>query len=69
MKTLNNRQVLEEVFNVLMQQMEPWKVAHFWAMGQFGAGDFLQQKYQQPDLETFDDLVQDILNYQSQIHP
>ncbi|WP_353258560.1 hypothetical protein [Prochlorothrix hollandica] len=67
MKTLNNRQVLEEVFNLLMQQMEPWKAAHFWAMGQFGDGDYLQQKYEHPDPETFDELVQDILKHQS--HP
>jgi hypothetical protein len=65
MKTLNNQQVLAEVFNLLMQQMEPWKVAHFWAMGQFGEGDFLQKKYQQPEAETFDDLVEDILSFQA----
>lgn len=66
MKTVNNRQVLEEVFNLLMQQMEPWKVAHFWAMGQFGEGNCIQDKYQQPDPETFDDLVQEILQHQAQ---
>ncbi len=68
MKTLNNQQILEEVFKLLMQQLEPWKVAHFWAIGQFGEGDYLKDKYQQTDTETFDDVVQDVLRYQNQ-HP
>ncbi|WP_448570492.1 hypothetical protein [Trichothermofontia sp.] len=66
MKTLNNQQIIEEVFTLLMHQLEPWKVAQFWAIGQFGDGDYLKSKYEQPDAETFDELVQDMLTYQNQ---
>jgi len=67
MKTLNNRQVQAEVFTLLMQQLEPWKVAHFWAMCQLGSGDYLKTKYEQPETESFDDLVNEILTHQKQL--
>jgi hypothetical protein len=66
MKTLNDNQVQEEVFSLLMQQLEPWKVAHFWAISRLGSGDCIKAKYDCPDIESFDDLVREILIYQDQ---
>jgi hypothetical protein len=68
MKMLNDNQVLEEVFSLLMKQLEPWKATHFWAMSRLGSGDYLKTKYEQTDIESFDDLVSDILTYQNLHH-
>ena len=66
MKTLNNNEILEEVFSVLIKQLEPWKVAHFWAISHFGQGDYLQSKYQETDIENFENIVHQILVFQDQ---
>jgi hypothetical protein len=65
MKVLNDNQIQAEVFSLLMKQLEPWKVAHFWAMCRFGTGDYLKTKYEQPDIESFEDLISDILDCQN----
>ena len=66
MKTLNNNEILEEVFSVLIKQLEPWKVAHFWAISHFGQGDYLQSKYQETEIEDFEKIVHQILAFQDQ---
>jgi len=67
MKTPNTSQIQAEVFSLLMQQLEPWKVAHFWAMCQLGSGDYLSVKQAQPDTETLAELIAEIRNLQDRI--
>jgi hypothetical protein len=65
MKTPNNSEIQAEVFTLLLKELEPWKVAHFWASCKLGTGDYLKEKYAQPETETIEDLIQEITAYQN----
>jgi len=43
-KVNNEQQVLQEGLRVLLANMEPSKVARFWAACNFGSGDYLKLK-------------------------
>jgi len=64
MKTPNANQIQAEVFALLMQHLEPWKLAHFWATCQLGSGDYLKVKQAQSDTESLDELIAEIRNFQ-----
>ncbi len=65
MQVLNDQQILAEVFTVLMQHLEPWKVAHFWAMCRLGEGDYVKLKDQRFASESLEDLVAEMLAHQN----
>ena len=43
-KVESQQQVLQEGLQVLLSNMEPWKVARFWAACNLGGGDYLKLK-------------------------
>lgn len=59
-KVLNEREVLQEAFDVLAGHMPMSKVLRFWAACQLGEGDYLTFREQQFAGETVDSLYDKI---------
>jgi len=69
MKVVANEQVLHEVFSVLVEHLEPWKVAQFWALCKFGEGDYLKTKDNLFANETFESLIEKIQAFETAENP
>ncbi|MBE9080207.1 hypothetical protein IQ241_23455 [Romeria aff. gracilis LEGE 07310] len=64
----SEQQVLREGFQILLENMEPSKVARFWAACNLGHGDYLKFKEELFEEETVDSLSAKILEFQKS-HP
>jgi len=62
----SERQIIQEVTQVLIQHMSPAKAARFWASWQVGEGDYLAIRKQLFDKETVASLFEKIENYQKE---
>ena len=60
----NEQQVLQEGLQVLLANMEPSKVARFWAACNVGSGDYLQLKDELFGQESVSSLYAKILEFQ-----
>ncbi len=60
----SEQQVLQEGLQILLSNMEPSKVARFWAACNLGAGDYLKLKDQLFGKETVASLYSKILEFQ-----
>ena len=58
------QQVLQEGFQILLSNMEPSKVARFWAACNMGGGDYLKLKDELFAQETVASLYSKILEFQ-----
>jgi hypothetical protein len=64
-QAINEQQVLQEGFQILLTHLEPSKLARFWAACNFGSGDYLKLKDQLFAEETVASLYAKILDFQS----
>ncbi|MEX0271990.1 hypothetical protein AB3R30_22960 [Leptolyngbyaceae cyanobacterium UHCC 1019] len=60
----SEQQVLQEVLQVLLANLEPSKVARFWAACNGGSGDYLQLKDELFGQESVKSLSAKILEFQ-----
>jgi hypothetical protein len=60
----SEQQVLQEGFQVLLSNMEPSKVARFWAACNMGGGDYLKLKDELFTQESVESLYAKILEFQ-----
>jgi hypothetical protein len=60
----SEQQVLQEGFQVLLSNMEPSKVARFWAACNMGGGDYLKLKDELFAQESVESLYSKILEFQ-----
>jgi hypothetical protein len=60
----SEQQVLQEGFQVLLSNMEPSKVARFWAACNMGGGDYLKLKDELFAQESVESLYAKILELQ-----
>lgn len=65
-KLINEQEVLQEAAEVLLQHMEPAKVARFWAAWQVGGGNYIAIREQLFAEETVATLVEKIRAYQKE---
>lgn len=63
-KPINDEQLLQEAFDVLMTHLGPSKALKFWSNCQLGGGDYLKFKDQLFAGETVDSLYEKIKDYQ-----
>ncbi len=63
----NNQQIIEEVFNILIENIEPSKVSRFWQMCNLGNGDYCQFKDKLFVGETVDSLYEKIKAVESYV--
>ena len=63
-KVISEREVLREAAEVLLQHMEPAKVARFWAIWQMGEGNYLAIRAQLFAGETVATLFEKVQAYQ-----
>ena len=63
-KVISEREVLREAAEVLLQHMEPAKVARFWATWQIGEGNYLAIREQLFAGETVATLFEKVQAYQ-----
>lgn len=63
-KVMNERQVLQEAAQVLLEHLSPAKVARFWAAWQIGEGDYLTLREQLFGGETVATLFDEVQAYQ-----
>lgn len=56
----NDQQIIEEVFNVLIENLEPSKVSRFWKICNLGSRDYSQLKDKLFADETVDSLYDKI---------
>lgn len=56
----NDRQIVEEVFRLLLENLDPSKVVRFWQICNFGTEDYCQLKHQLFAGETVDSLYEKI---------
>lgn len=61
----SERQILQEGLQILLSNMEPSKVARFWAACNLGNGDYLKLKDELFAQESVDSLYSKILEFQS----
>lgn len=61
-------EVLREAAQILVQHLSPTKVARFWAGWQVGHGDYLQWRDEAFDNTTVDELYDQIIEFQDQMH-
>jgi hypothetical protein len=59
------QQVLQEGFQILLSNMEPFTVAQFWAAGNLGKGEYLKLKDELFAQESVRSLYSKILDFQS----
>jgi hypothetical protein len=62
----SEQQVLQEGLQVLLSNMEPSKVARFWAACNMGGGDYLKLKDKLFAQESVESLYAKILEFQQQ---
>ena len=60
----SEQKILQEGFQVLLSNMEPSKVARFWAACNMGGGDYLKLKDELFAQETVASLYSKILEFQ-----
>ena len=63
-KVVRDSEVLQEGLEVLMNNLEPSKVIHFWAACQLGKGDYLKLKEQLFSQETVNSLYDQVKTFQ-----
>lgn len=63
---LNDQQLITEAFNILIENLEPAKVARFWEICNLSKGDYIQLKERIFAEETVDSLYEKIKAYESQ---
>ena len=63
-KVVSDAEVLQEGLEVLMNNLEPSKVIHFWAACQLGKGDYLKLKEQLFSQETVNSLYDQVETFQ-----
>jgi len=63
-KVLSEQQVLQEGLQVLLSNMEPSKVARFWAACNLGGGDYLKLKDELFAQESVASLYSKVLEFQ-----
>ena len=63
-KVKNEQQVLHEGLRVLLANMEPSKVARFWAACNLGSGDYLKLKDELFAQESVASLYSKVLEFQ-----
>lgn len=61
----SEQQVLQEGLQILLSNMEPSKVARFWAACNIGSGDYLKLKDELFAQESVTSLYSKILEFQS----
>ncbi len=64
----NEQQVLQEGLQVLLSNMEPSKVARFWAACHLGSGDYLKLKDELFGQASVASLYSEILEFQQSEH-
>jgi len=67
-KVKNEQQVLQEGLRILLANMEPSKVARFWAACNFGSGDYLKLKDELFGQESVVSLYSKVLEFQTSQH-
>jgi len=67
-KVKNEQQVLQEGLRILLANMEPSKVARFWAACNFGSGDYLKLKDELFGQESVASLYSKVLEFQTSQH-
>jgi len=67
-KVKNEQQVLQEGLRILLANMEPSKVARFWATCNFGSGDYLKLKDELFGQESVVSLYSKVLEFQTSQH-
>lgn len=60
----NEQQVLQEGLQILLSNMEPSKVARFWAACNLGSGDYLKLKDDLFEQESVASLYTKVLEFQ-----
>jgi hypothetical protein len=65
-QVITEAEVMQEVAQILLQHLNPTKVARFWASWHAGQGDYLDWRDQQFAEETVDHLYKEILAFQQQ---
>lgn len=60
----SEQQVLQEGLQVLLSNMEPSKVARFWAACNLGSGDYLKLKDELFEQESVESLYFKVLEFQ-----
>ena len=63
-KVKNEQQILHEGLRVLLANMEPSKVARFWAACHLGSGDYLKLKDELFTQESVASLYSKVLEFQ-----
>ncbi|HEY9866696.1 MAG TPA: hypothetical protein V6D21_21155 [Candidatus Obscuribacterales bacterium] len=56
----NDQQIIEEVFNILIENLDPAKISRFWAICNLGSGEYSQLKDKLFAGETVDSLYEKI---------
>ncbi|WP_026795649.1 MULTISPECIES: hypothetical protein [Planktothrix] len=56
----NDQQIIEEVFNILIENLDPSKIGRFWTICNLGSGDYSQLKDKLFARETVDSLYEKI---------
>ncbi|MEQ8466859.1 hypothetical protein [Coleofasciculus sp. E1-EBD-02] len=56
----NDQQIIEEAFNILIENLDPSKVSRFWTICKLGSGDYSQLKDKLFAGETVDSLYEKI---------
>ena len=67
-KVNSEQQILQEGLQVLLANMEPSKVARFWAACNLGGGDYLKLKDELFAQETVASLYSKIVEFQKSQH-
>lgn len=67
-KVENEQRVLQEGLRILLANMEPSKVARFWAACNFGSGDYLKLKDDLFGQESVASLYSKVLEFQTLKH-
>jgi len=67
-KVKNEQQVLQEGLQILLANMEPSKVARFWAACNFGSGDYLKLKDELFGQESVASLYAKVLDFHESKH-
>ena len=68
-KVIRDQEVIQEAVEILLEHMEPERVACFWTLWQPGSGDYLELREQLFGAENVNRLCEKVNAYQGRAKP
>ena len=68
-KVIRDQEVIQEAVEILLEHMEPERVARFWTLWQPGSGNYLELREQLFGAENVNSLFEKVKAYQDEQGP